>query len=316
MFKRIVVSSILFAAVLMSGCGLTAAFAQSSTHQPFTQSDYYAVDYGQWVIKGQQPNYFLFSPNGICVTTASGGQFFPFATNAPVYIIDAVSANSEVVTPATVTNASTQCGFTGSPANNHTSFQVTSGTAGLQEALNVLAVQGGKATAYPALIKLDRNWWAQASSIAGKTASGILGAVAGNAHAIVQDLTTAGATNYVWSGTAYVSGTWVNTVPTAAAGGAAGTSPTVGTVTGAALSLIQPLTTGTSTTTGTLFTETWATSSQFLYAPTCTVASTGTNSFTAFTVATTYTASHAVLTVTATSAPVASTAYRFSANCY
>lgn len=291
-----------------------AAFAQSSTHTPFTQSDYYAVDYAQWAIKGQQPNYYLFSPNGLCTASASGQQFFPFATNAPVLITDATPANTEVVTPSTVTNASSQCGFTGSPANSHTSFQVSSGTAGLQEALNVLAVLGGSTTMYPARITLDRNWYAAAQSVP-TTAAAIIAAAKGNAHAFLQDITSQGSTLYVWNGTAYVVGTWVNTRPTAAAGAAAGTAPTVGTSIGAALSLVQPITTGTATTTGTVFTETYATTSQFLYAPTCTVASSGTNVLTGLSVTTAFTASAAVVTVSTTATPAVSTAYRFTLNC-
>lgn len=293
-----------------------ASFAQSSTHTPFTLTEYYAVDYAQWGIKSQSANTYLFSPGGLCLATASGTQFFPFATNAPILISDATPSNSEVVTPSSVTNIQSQCGFSASPTNTHTSFQIASGTAGLQEALNALAVLGGKTTGYPAKIDLDRNWFAYAASIPGTTPTAILAAAKGNAHAIVVDQTTAGSTSYVWSGTAYTSGTWVNTVPTAAAGSAAGTSPTVGTPTGTALSFTQPLTTGTATTTGTLFTETFASSSQFLYIPTCSVVSTGANSFTAFTVAVTRPSTSAIVTVTATAAPAVSTAYKFTVNCY
>lgn len=289
------------------------AFAQSSTHTPYQQSVYYAADYGQWGIKSQSANTYLFSPGGLCTASASGSQFFPFATNAPVEILDATPANSEVVTPSSVTNSGSQCGFSASPANNHYSFQIVSGTAGLQESLNALAVP---TTPYPATIILDRNWLSAAGNVIGATPSGIISAAKGNTHAFLEDITSAGPSFYVWNGTAYVSGTWSNAVPTAAAGAAAGTSPTVATAAGTALSPIQSITTGTATTTGTLFTETWATTAQFLAAPTCTVKSIGTNSFTAFTVATTFTSSHAVLTVTATSAPAASTAYKFAASCY
>jgi hypothetical protein len=291
------------------------AFAQSSTKIPFTQTDYYAVDYGQWQIKNQSANTYLFSPVGLCVASASGTQFFPFATNAPVLINDVNQANSEVVTPSTATNNSAQCGFSATTSNSHTSFLIQSGTAGLQESLNALAVIGGKTTAYPAKIILDRNWFTAANSIPGTSGNTILGAAKGNAHAFVVDNTTAGQTLYVWSGTAYTAGTWVNTVPTAAAGAAAGTSPTVGATAGTALTTTQVLTTGTATTTGTLFTLTWASTAQFLYSPTCSVTSIGTNSFTAFTVATTH-PSGALLTVTATTAPTASTAYKFQVSCF
>lgn len=287
-----------------------AAFAQSSTHSPFQQPEYYAVDYGQWAIKSQSANTYLFSPQGLCVASAAGSQFFPFATNAPVLINDATPANSEVVTPSAVTNASSQCGFTASPSNNHFSFQVVSGTAGLQEALNALA---SPATAYPAKINIDRNWYVEANSVAGTSGATIIAAAKGNAHAFLADITTVPVTNYVWTGTAYssTSAAWVNVAPTAAAGTAAGTSPTISDA-GTALATTVSLTSGTATTTGSLFTVTWGSGHGFTYAPTgCTVTSNGPNSFTAFTIAVTGTTTP-VLTVTATSAPTVSTAYKFS----
>lgn len=291
-----------------------AVHAQSSTHTPYTQSDYYAVDYGQWGIKSQQANTYLFSPIGLCQANASGTSFFPFATNAPVLIADATAANSEVVTPTSVTNASNQCGFAAAPANNHFSFQIVSGTGGLQETLNALAVNQ-KTTALPARIILDRNWYGIAGAIPGSSSATILAAAKGNAHAFLTDTTTAGNTNYVWNGTAYAVGTWVNTKPTPAAGAAAGTGATI-TDAATALAPTVALTTGTATTTGTLFTLTYATTSQFQYAPTCTVATTGPNSFTAFTTATTFAGGAATVTVTATAAPLASVAYKFAVNCY
>lgn len=285
-----------------------AAFAQTSTHSPYQQPSYFAVDYSQWAIRNQSPNTYLFSPNGLCVATASGAQFFPFATNAPVEILDATPANSEVVTPSSVTNTGSQCGFSASPANNHYSFQVVSGTAGLQESLNALAVP---TTAYPATIMLDRNWFTAAASVVGTTASAIITAAKGNAHAFLEDVTTAGPTFYVWNGTAYASGTWVNAAPTAAAGAAAGTSPTISD-SGTALATTVSLTAGTATTTGSLFTVTWGSGKGFTYAPTgCTVTSVGAVPFTAFTTAVSGTTTP-VLTVTATVAPTASTAYKFA----
>lgn len=291
-----------------------AAFAQSATKQPYSQTSYYAVDYGQWAVRSQSPNTYLFSPQGLCTATASGGQFFPFSTNAPVLIVDATPANTEVVTPSTVTNASTQCGFTASPANNHYSFQVKSGTGGLQEALNALAVTS---TAYPANIVLDRNWFTTAANVPATTPLTIIGAAAGNTHAFLSDVTSAGPVYYVWNGTAYVSGTWSNAKPAAAAGAGAGTAPTIADA-GTALAGTVSLTAGTATTTGTLFTLTWATSAQFLAAPGgCTVTSIGANPYTTFTSAVSFASSHAILTVTvATTAPVASTAYKFSYSCY
>lgn len=177
-----------------------AAFAQNAT-TPFSQSQYLASAYNQWQIKSQTANTYLFSPQGLCVATASGGQFFPFNTNAPVFIQDATPSNSEVVTPSTVTNASNQCGFTASPANNHFSFQVRSGTAGLQEALNAL---NNANISHPALLVLDRNWWTSAGAIPGKTGTGMISAATGSYGVILEDITTAPASYYTWNGSGYV----------------------------------------------------------------------------------------------------------------
>lgn len=282
------------------------AHAQAQT---FPQSTYNASSYGSWLIQSQQANTYQFSPVSYCqVPQQGGGLFVPFATNAPIYIADSTSANSEVVTPSSVITGSAYCGVVVSPANQHYTFSMRSGTGGLQEALNALAIP---TTAYPATIVLDRNWYANASVIPGTTSAAILTAAKGNAHAFLEDITAAGPTFYVWNGTSYVSGTWTNVKPTAAAGAAAGTSPTISDA-GSALATTVLLNEGTAPTTGVLFTLTWASTGQFSYAPTgCTVTSNGANSFAAFTVAATG-GNPAVLTVTATAAPAASTAYSFN----
>ena len=180
-----------------------AAFAQNATRTPYTQTQYYASDFANWAIRSQSANTYLFSPGGLCNASASGIQFYVFNTNAPVAIIDATPANSEIVTPSTVTNTGSQCGFTASPANNHYSFQVISGTAGLQEAINALSISP---TLYPALIVLDRNFFTIAASLPGTNTGGsIIGSVTGSNGIILEDVTTAPAKYFGWNGTQYVS---------------------------------------------------------------------------------------------------------------
>jgi hypothetical protein len=195
------------------------------------------------------------------------------------------------------------------PAHNHYNFTLKSGTAGLQEAINSLDGQG----AWPTLIILDKNWWSNANQIPGTTAATILGAAKGDASVIVEDVTTLGPTYYVWNGSAYASGTWLNTAPTAATGAAAG-SATSKVATGTALSGTYSFTTGTGTT-GTVFTETWANSGQFHAAPgSCTVTSTGATAPPTLTVTNSY-SSHGIMTVSVASALASTTAYSFSWNC-
>lgn len=293
------------------------AFAQVST-TPFPVPEYYASAFGTWSILGQSPNTYIFAGRSICNFNAQNTPFFAFNTNAPVYIQDSNTAESEVVTPSAIVNTAGSCGVTVATSNNHYSFSLRSGTGGLQEALNSVKASGG----IPALVVLDRNWWTYANNVPGTSGAAIIAAAAGGYGVIVEDITTSPAAFYVWTGTAYsaTAAFWQNTAPTLAAGSAAGSGPTVANKSGStALSGTANVTTGSSTTTGTLFTETFPTNSgtvgSFQNAGTCTVNSSGANSFTAFTVATSFTGSHRVLTVTATGAPVAATAYSFSYNC-
>lgn len=303
MRKLINIAALAIAAI----CAASSGFAQSTLPTPI----YYADAFAQWSINQQSPNTYIFQGRTLCNSQAQNANFFVFNTNAPVYIADQNTANSETVTPSAIVNTAGSCGVTIAPTHSHFTFQLRSGTGGLQESINTVKSGGGR----PALIWLDRNWWNIASQVPGTSATAILAAAVGGPGAIITDITSAPPINYVWSGTAYASGTWVNTAPTLTAGAAAGSGPTVAnTANSTALSGVANVTTGTSTTTGTLFTEQWVTNT-LKYAATCQVASSGANSFTAFTIATTTSGSLNLLTVTATSAPTASTAYSFTYNC-
>ena len=306
---RNLVRSTLVALILTAVCAVLG-FAQVA-NTPFTSPWYFASSFQLWSVNGQSPNTYIFQGRNLCNSAGQNVNFFVFnASNTPVLIADANTANSEVVTPSAVVNTAGSCGVTMAPAHNHYNFQLRSGTAGLQEAIDVLDGQG----AWPTLVILDKNWWTIANQIPGTTAATILGAAKGDASVILTDITTLGPAYYVWSGTAYVAGTWVNTAPTAATGAATGTA-TSKVATGTALSGTYSFTTGTGTT-GTVFTETWATSSQFLYAPTCSVTSTGATVPPTLTVATTYPSStHGLLTVSVAAAMASTTPYSFSWNC-
>lgn len=300
-----------FLVLLLAGSFAPLATAQTAS-TPFSSPEYYASSYNLWSINSQAANSYTFAGRSICTSSAQGQNFFVFNTNAPVLIADANSANSEIVTPSAIINTVGSCGVTIAPANLHYNFQLKSGTAGLQEAIDNL----GGVQAYPAVIVLDRNWYSDANALPGTDAAAVIAAAKGNYGAVLENITSASPVYYVWNGTAYASGTWTNTAPTAAAGTAAGTGPTISNAgTSTATVGTVNLTAGTATTTGTLFTETWPTTGSFANAGSCTVASSGSNSFTAFTVATSYGSSARTLTVTATGAPTASTAYSFTYQC-
>jgi len=307
--------------LLLAAMGSVAPMADAQTAStPFTAPWYYASSFNLWSINQQSPNTYIFQGRTICNSQAQNINFFDFATNAPVLIADSNTAKSEVVTPSSIINTAGSCGVAIAPANNHFTYQLRSGTAGLQEALNVL-----KGQAIPSLILLDRNWWAAANNMPGTNGVTILGAAVGDMTTVLEDITTSPALFYVWSGTAFTNTNAIqkNTAPTIAAGAGAGSGPTVSnTGSSTAIAGTASVLTGTATTTGTLFTETWPTVANGgpQYAGTCVVTSSGTNSYTTFTSAMSSSGSGTtfarILTVTvATTAPVVSTQYFFSYNC-
>lgn len=303
----------LVSTILLLLAGAAAPLVAQTATTPFSVPIYYASAFGQWAINGQSPNTYTFQGRSICNSSAQNANFFVFNTNAPVFILDSNSAHNETATPSAVVNTAGSCGVSISPSNQHYTFQLKSGTGGLQEAINTVSTPGA---GYPTVIALDRNFFSAGNQVPGTNAASIIGAVTGNDGAILQDITTLANTYYVWSGTAYAAASWVNTAPTAAAGGGAGSGPTISTQGGStALSGTVSLLTGSSTTTGTLFTLTWPSTNSLTYAGTCTVKSSGANAYTTFTEATSA-SGHRVSTVTvATTAPVAATQYYFTYSC-
>ena len=306
----------LFAALILAAIAASGSAQTAST--PYSAPEYYASSFNLWSINAQSPNTYIFQGRTICSSSGQNVNFFTFATNAPVLIADNNTAVSEVKTPSSIILTAGTCGVQIAPTNTHYSFQLKSGTAGLQEAINSVVSAGG----IPATILLDRNWWSTANTIPGTSGAAIIAAATGGPGILLKDITTSPISYYVWNGTAYSAAAayWQNTAPTIAAGASAGSSPTVANATGStALSGSANVTTGTATTTGTLFTETWPTNTgttgSFQNAGTCTVVSSGANSFTTFTSATSFTGSHRLLTITVTATPAVSTAYSFTYNC-
>lgn len=267
-----------FLSVVLLALGSFAPLLTAQANQTYNQRELFASDFGQWRIPSQQANTYQWSPGSICTISAAGYNFFAFNTNAPVFVVDATAANSEVLTPSAVTVNASSCGVTISPGNAHYSFSITSATGGLQEALN----QVSSANSYPTAIVLDRNWYSLAAAVTGKTPATIIATVAGNAQAILVDRTTAPVTYYAWNGTNYTAAASNQTVPTVAASTGAGTSPTI-TVVGNGVTGVVTLTSGTSpTASATIFTLTWPSIALggFQYAPACTITSIGTRAYT------------------------------------
>jgi hypothetical protein len=267
-----------------------------------------ASQFNNWKVQGNQNlavgsnTLVSFSP---CLVTAGGTNFNAVAASTPIKIYDpGNTAADEVITPTAIVAGST-CTATLSPSNAHTMpWYIGSGTAGLQEALNAVAL-----TSALNVIELDSVYHAFGGGAATAYAA------AGNANVTLTDVTIAPPVSYRWNGTHYVPNYSINNIasPTLAAGAAAGSSPTTSNNAGSSGNIMTAnVTTGTATTTGTLFTETVGTASPGGGNLNCTVQSVGANNFP---VPITLSASTTVLTATVATAPTASTAYVFNVGC-
>lgn len=105
-----------------------------------------ASQYAQWSLPSVAAVAGTFSfPPTFCQIQLGGGRIFnPLSTNASLKIIDAVSANTETVTPSAITLTSSLCTVSMAPSNTHVSYTIVSGTCGLQEAINDLGTSGGE----------------------------------------------------------------------------------------------------------------------------------------------------------------------------
>ncbi len=210
----------------------------------------------------------------------------------------------EVVTPSAVVLAPGNCTVTFTTVNAHPiPYTIVSGSAGLQEAVNANALSTAQNTAV-----LDRGFYSLASTEGG--AAHVIVAATASPTLSLLDLTQA--PNVAYQSVSSVYTAYSNTgglAPTAAAGAAAGTSPTGPTNVGNGNTFTVSLTTGSATTTGTLFTETWPSTASFTRVPNVTVVSTGAN-VPAFAYTVTGSTTH-VLTVTMAAAPPTATAYTF-----
>ncbi len=110
----------------------------------------------------------IFQGGGVALQ--DGTIFYPFAVNAPL-LVDAGQANQEVVTVTAVSGCTTYsqtepppCSITATFANTHgRGAIIKSGTAGLQEAVNLAFQQGG------GQVQIDATFNKQANAIVGVT---------------------------------------------------------------------------------------------------------------------------------------------------
>lgn len=292
--------------VLAASCLVGVAGAQSIAHQPI------ASQFNNWRVQGNQnlaasANPLVsFTP---CALTAGGASFNAISASTPIKIYDPGNPSvDEIVTPTAIVVNSNGCTATITPSNAHTQpWYIGSGSYGLQEAINSTVLSG---QINPVI--LDTVW--HQSGGTQQTAY----TAAGNANAPLLDVTIVPSVAFRWNGTHYIQSYAINNVaiPTIAAGAAAGSSPTVSIATGSSGNLmVANVTTGTATTTGTLFTITIGTAPPGTSSgnPTCTATSVGSNNFpVALTVAGT---GGTTFTGAVTVAPPVSTAYVFAISC-
>ena len=135
MRKLILVLSIIVLGVALSCCAQTPGTPTVGPGN--TAGLLYASNFGLWQVPQGNTGQFSWSSPSFCTVTAAGIPLAPvFAVGTPVLIKDQVTANSETVTPSAVNVGGAGCSITVSLANKHNTFTLTSGTAGLQEAIN------------------------------------------------------------------------------------------------------------------------------------------------------------------------------------
>ena len=313
----------LFASIIALLACLTPALAMAQV-QPWV----YAADYGKWALKGQSANTYTFTPGSVCQIPQTGvanrPTFYAFSSAvayAPVLIQDANQSNSEVVTPTTAYSATAlHCGVNLSAANSHTTFNLQSGTGGLQEAINAV---GGSTQPYVTEILLTPQWYKQVSSITAQkstvTPASILASAVGSAQAVLVDITSTPWTYYTWTGSGYAVGGQSQLAPTLAVTGAgAGTSPSSVSIAGNNSTGTISFKTGTApTASAAVFTLTWpaVASGGYAYAPGCSFTSIGSTAYLTGT-SSSVAGPPAVATFTSgTTALAASTTYVFSYRC-
>jgi hypothetical protein len=327
---------------LIAVCALALGSLTPATAQGFPPAAappwVYADNFGRWSIQLQTPSTYTFSPTSTCYFTQlnySGKQFYAFSNAvalAPVFVQDANSANSEVVTPGSYqTPTSTTCGVNISPSNSHKiNATLNSGSGGLQEAINAI---GASTAPYQTTIILSQEWYKLIASIYSQNAT--LAASYSPAQVIanatcstnVQLLDVTANPWAAWNCNPSTNKFSLSTIAvkaSVAAGAGAGTGPTIALNAGSTWSSgTVTLTTGTTpTASAAIFTLTFTApnSGGPAYSPVCSVVSIGSPAYTSGTVSYTAgsggTAATAILTASSTALTASQAGYAWRYTCH
>lgn len=285
-----------------------------SGHLAFSQTTFntnIASNWNNWRVQGSQNLLAGSNPNvpfSACLVQGDNQHLIPaFTAGVPIKIVDPGNPSiDEVITPTNIIPGA-NCTATLAPTNAHpVPYYIVSGTFGLQEAVTYSSPSAGLN-----VTNLNYNW-----HLAGGGAATIF-ATTGNINMAFVDVSVAPNVTYRWntSTSHYVPNFAVLGIanPTAAAGAAAGTGATAVNNTSSSGNIMTlTLTTGTSPTTGTLFTETVGTASAAGNINCPNVQSVGANNFP---VPITITSTASVITATVAVAPTASTVYILNLSC-
>jgi hypothetical protein len=152
-----------------------------------------AAQYGEFRVAGSTMGGFSFPP-ATCQVSGGGQNFPAFSAGTPIKIVDSNPNLTEVATPSSVYIGA--CSINMTTAYSHVPpFYLTSGTGGLQEAINANQTTNG-----PNTILLNAEWY---KLIAPGNAASIIASVQGIPDLGLQDVTTSPYTSYQWNGSQY-----------------------------------------------------------------------------------------------------------------
>ena len=134
---------------LMVSLALAACFPSA---QAQSAGQIIAAQYGEFRVAGLTMGGFSFPP-ATCQVSGGGQNFPAFSAGTPIKIVDSNPNLTEVATPSSVYIGA--CSINMTTAYNHVPpFYLTSGTGGLQEAINANQTTNG-----PNTILLNAEWY-------------------------------------------------------------------------------------------------------------------------------------------------------------
>ena len=165
------------------------------SHAQNVEGQIVASQFGEFKVQSQG-NGFAFDPAN-CNVSGGGKNFPAFAAGTPIKIVDSNPAQIETVTPIRATITGSYCAVSLPAHYPHTSFYLTSGTGGLQEAItNSRALAGG-----PNTILLNAEWY---QLVAPQNPATVIASVSGGSGFGLVDVTTTPYSYYQWNGSQYL----------------------------------------------------------------------------------------------------------------